>query len=289
MDHRRGMVSAIAAFGLWGFLPLFWKQLEHLHSLTIVCHRTLWGLPLLWMILTIRHRWRGVSMALRSPRLIGLHMLSGSLLAANWLLYIWSTNHERMLEGALGYYLNPFFNMLFGFLWFGERHNRIQLAAIGLAISGAALQFPAVEGWPWVAICLAITFSLYGVIRKRSSLDTLEGLALETSLIAPVALAWITLRNQRSTMPTDHLASSIAVLSGMGAATILPLLCFGHAARNLQLSTLGILQFIGPSIQFMIAWQLYHEPMPGWRIASFALIWMAVLVYMTDMRRKLQD
>ena len=170
--HRSGVLYALAAFFLWGVLPVFWKQLAFLPAATIVAQRTLWSvaflLPLLW--------WSGeagqVARALRSPRAVAWLMLSGLLLSGNWLLYVWATLHERILEGSLGYYLNPFFNMLFGALWFGERHQRGQLAAIALALAGVALQIPAVGHFPWVALTLALSFSLYAVVRKRAPLGS---------------------------------------------------------------------------------------------------------------------
>jgi chloramphenicol-sensitive protein RarD len=285
MNPNPGVLSAVIAFFLWGILPIFWKQLSFLPPLTIVCHRTLWGLLLLSLILWLRKGWTDVVQGLRSPSCLGWHALSGFLLAGNWLLYIWATLNERILEGALGYYLNPFLNMLFGFLWFGERHNRTQLIAIALALAGVALQFPAISGWPWVAIVLAISFSFYAVVKKRAPLSSLGGLSLETLLVAPFATAWLIFHPSHA-LPSQQPTLALLLLIAIGAATVLPLLFFGHAARSISLTTLGILQFIGPTIQFLIGWLLYHEPMPPLRLASFALIWSAVALYAIDSRKR---
>jgi chloramphenicol-sensitive protein RarD len=284
MNPKSGVLSAVIAFVLWGILPVFWKQLAFLPPLTIVCHRTIWGLLLLALVLWFRKGWTEALQSLRDPRSLGWHTLSGLLLAGNWLLYIWATLNERILEGALGYYLNPFFNMLFGFLWFGERHNRTQLIVIGMALAGVALQFPAISGWPWIAIVLAVTFSLYSVVKKRSRLPSLSGLSVETLLMAPFATAWLLLHPSNA-LPSDQPTFALLLLVAIGAATMLPLFFFGHAARSISLTTLGILQFIGPTIQFAIGWLLYHEPMPPLRLASFALIWAAVALYTIDSRK----
>jgi chloramphenicol-sensitive protein RarD len=213
--------------------------------------------------------------------------MSGALLGANWLLYVWATLNGRILEGALGYYLNPFFNMLFGVLWFGERHNRAQIAAIALALCGVAAQIPAVKGFPWVAVTLALTFSLYAVVKKRSPLPAMPGLAVETILLAPLALAWLCFASSGNV--SDAFGGTwprALMLAAAGVATTLPLVCFGHAARNIPLATLGILQFIGPTIQFLIGWKLYAEPMTTTRLLSFAMIWTAIAIYAADAIRR---
>ena len=217
--------------------------------------------------------------ALRSPRAIAWQLLSGLLLSANWLLYIWATLNERILEGSLGYYLNPFFNMLFGALWFGDRHSRPQLAAIVLALAGVALQIPAVGHFPWVALTLALTFSLYAVVRKRAPLGALAGLTAEASLLAPFAMGWLLFSSATPAAAFGDHPRQILLVIGTGLATALPLLCFGHATRTLRLTTLGILQFLGPTLQFLIGWKFYGEPMTTMRLLSFSLIWLAVGLY----------
>jgi chloramphenicol-sensitive protein RarD len=188
----------------------------------------------------------------------------------------------RILEGALGYYLNPFFNMLFGFLWFGERHNRLQLVAIALALSGVALQIPAVGRFPWVALTLALTFSLYAVVKKRAPLGARLGLTAETCLLAPLAFVWLLLACKTPAAAFGGNASHALLVMGSGLATTLPLVFFGYAARTIRLTTLGILQFLGPTLQFFIGWKLYGEPMTGPRLLAFALIWLAVAIYAAD-------
>lgn len=283
MDSTRsGVLAALAAFFLWGILPVFWKLLEFLPAASIVAQRTVWSLLLLLTILMWRGQGSTLRAGLRSPRLLAWHFLSGCLLASNWLLYVWATLNGYIIEAALGYYLNPFFNMLFGALWFGDRNSRWQLAAIGLALAGVAMQVPAVGHFPWIALVLAVTFSLYAVVRKRAPLGSLPGLAAETSLLAPLALGWLVFSHAS---PAEAFGGSWAragLVIGTGLATALPLLLFGYAARIIRLTTLGILQFLGPTIQFFIGWKLYGEPMSGGRLLSFGLIWLAVGIYAVD-------
>jgi chloramphenicol-sensitive protein RarD len=282
--HRSGVMAALAAFFLWGILPVFWKLLDFLPPASIVAQRTVWSLLLVLGILWWRGEGKALRDGLRSRRAICWYLLSGSLLASNWLLYVWATLNGRIIEAALGYYLNPFFNMLFGAMWFGDKNSRWQLAAIALALGGVALQIPAVGHFPWVALTLAVTFSLYAVVRKQAPLGPLVGLAAETCLLAPVALAWLVINNQNVTEAFGGTWAHAALVVGTGLATALPLLFFGHATRTIRLTTLGILQFLGPTIQFFIGWQLYGEPMTGGRLLSFGLIWLAVGIYAADAR-----
>jgi chloramphenicol-sensitive protein RarD len=282
---RSGVLAALAAFFLWGVLPIFWKLLDFLPPPSIVAQRTVWSLVLVLVIVLRQGEMKSLVAGLKSPRALGWHLVSGTLLASNWLLYVWATLHGHIVEAALGYYLNPFFNMLIGAVWFGDRNTRWQMAAIVLALAGVAVQIPAAGHFPWIAVVLAVTFSLYAVVRKMAPLGSLAGLAVETSLLAPIALAWLA---WRSASPADAFGgtwSHAALVIGTGFATALPLLLFGHATRTLRLTTLGILQFLGPTIQFFIGWQIYGEPMSRERLFSFALIWLAVAIFAIDARR----
>jgi chloramphenicol-sensitive protein RarD len=282
----RGIAAAIGAFFLWGILPLYWKALSDIPASTIIAHRTLWSLALLWLLLAIQGKAGTTFSQLRRPRIVVWHLLSGLLLAGNWLLYVWATLHDRIIEAAQGYYLNPFFNMLFGFLLFGERQNRLQQASIAIALLGVVLQFQGQQGFPWIAITLALSFSLYAVVRKKSPMESLPGLSLETLLLVPIALAW--LLTQAPTLGTTMQDISVPTLLLLctGIATATPLLLFGHAARNISLTTLGILQFIGPTLQFLLGWLHYDEPMPRDRTLAFVLIWTAIALYMLSLRKK---
>lgn len=290
MDRTRsGVLAALGAFFLWGVLPIFWKLLGFLPPVSIVSQRTLWSLLLLLPLV-----WFGKSRAefqdgLKRPSTFAWHALSGSLLASNWLLYVWATLNGHIIDGAFGYYLNPFFNMLFGTLWFGERHNRWQLAAISLALVGLCFQFPAVSGFPWISLTLALTFAFYAVVRKKAPLGALSGLVVETIVLAPLALGWLIWKSPTLPAAFGNTPGHAALVITSGVATATPLLFFGYAARTIRLTTLGILQFLGPTLQFLIGWKLYGEPMNTLRLLSFSFIWLAIAVYAVDAIRGSQS
>ena len=277
----KGLWAGVVAFAIWGVLPIYWKHLEFMSATSLVAQRTCWTFLMLWPLLLLRGKGFHAD-----RRVVAWHFLSGGLIAGNWLLYVWSTLNERMIEGALGYYINPFFNMLFGALWFGERHSHLQLAAIAMAFSGVLLQIPGVGHFPWVAVALGGSFSLYGVVRKRSSLGALDGLAVETTVLVPFALAWLLMAH--STVPEAFGDSwpHALLIAGTGLVTAAPLLLFIFASRNIRLSTLGMLQFIGPTTQFFIGWKIYGEPMTTVRLLSFVLIWLAIALYGWDSMRQ---
>lgn len=215
-------------------------------------------------------------------RTVAWHLLSGALIGGNWLLYVWATLNDHMIEGALGYYINPFLSMLFGAIWFGERQNRLQMLAIGVAFAGLLLQIPGVGHFPWIALALGLSFALYGVVRKRSKLGALDGLTLESSLLAPIALGWLVFHHSSVPEAFGGNWQNALWVAGAGLVTAIPLLCFGFASRNIRLSTLGMLQFIGPTLQFFIGWLMYNEPMTPMRLGSFGLIWLAIGLYAWD-------
>lgn len=252
--------------------------------MTIVAQRTCWTCLILWPLLCLKRV--GIRADLRT---LSWHVVSGVLIGGNWLLYVWATINERMIEGALGYYINPFFNMLFGALWFGEKQNRLQMLAIATAFSGVMLQIPGVGHFPWVALALGLSFSLYGVVRKRSSLGALDGLTAETSLLVPVAMAWLLWTHSSVADAFGGSWGSGLLLAGSGVVTAIPLLAFAFASRNIRLSTLGMLQFIGPTLQFFIGWKIYGEPMTSLRLVSFGLIWIAIGLYAVNGIRKKRE
>lgn len=279
--NARGTIAGVLAFFLWGVLPIYWKHLEEFPPMSIVAQRTCWTCLMLWPLLWWRRT--GVS---ADAKTISWHLLSGLLIGGNWVLYVWATVNERMIEGALGYYINPFLNMLFGAIWFGERQNRLQMVAIVTAFAGVMLQIPGVGHFPWVALALALSFSLYGVVRKRSSLGALDGLTLETTLLVPLALAWLAWQHAGMADAFGGDWTSAVLLIGTGIVTAIPLLLFGFASRNIRLSTLGMLQFIGPTMQFFIGWKIYGEPMTSVRLMSFGLIWLSIALYAADAMRR---
>jgi chloramphenicol-sensitive protein RarD len=278
-----GALAAGTAYVLWGLFPLFWKQLKSVDATELIAHRVVWSLFFVLALTFLMKDWDPLLRALRSWRLIGLHLLSGGLLTINWLVYVWAVNHGRVIESSLGYFLVPLINVLMGRLVLREHLRPFQWLAIGIASVGVLMQAFGVGGLPWVAITLAISFGMYGLLRKRSPLGSLAGLSLETALYAPFAASFLLYRAAHGAGALGHSPIHIEMLVlSAGVVTAIPLLLFAHGARTLRLSTLGLLQYICPSIAFALGALVYGEPFDPARLLSFVLIWSALVLYTVD-------
>ncbi|QJB54998.1 EamA family transporter RarD [Pseudodesulfovibrio sp. zrk46] len=282
-DKTSGFLAALGAFMAWGFLPMYWKEVQSVAPLEILCHRIVWSLVFIALVLTINKRWAETFAPMRSFRNVGILVLSSLCIGTNWLLYIWAVNTNHVLESSLGYYMNPLMNVILGFIVFQERPSRMQYVAIGLAAMGVANAVISYGEVPWVSLALAISFAFYGLLRKIAAVESLPGLFLETLILAPVSLYYILHLQVEGT--SGFLAGDMHVdlfLMGAGVATAMPLIGFAFGARRLQLSTLGILQYLAPSIAFLLGVFLYHEPFGSSQLITFALIWSAVAVYSAE-------
>ena len=279
----RGMAAGITAFTLWGLLPGYWKALHWLDSGQVIALRALLTVPVLVVVLLGRRELRVVLAAMRRPRVIGLHLLTAALLAGNWFTFVWATQHNMIVEASLGYFLTPLANVAMGSFFLHEHLRRAQWLAITLAAAGVTMQIIAVGTVPWVALALCGTFACYGLLRKKAALESLAGLTVESLLAVPAAALWLWCS------PPDRFAEGAgewSLLLGMGAITAVPLLGFATAARLLPLSALGILQFIAPSLQFLVGAVVYSEPVNELRLAGFALIWGGLAVFTADAWRQ---
>ena len=274
---RTGILYAATAYATWGLFPIYFKALQAIPPEQIVLHRITWSLAFLTIVLTRRRQWAWLGEVARKPKVLGGFAVSALLLSVNWLIYIWAVQNGRMVDASLGYFINPLVNVLLGLLLLRERLRPIQWTAVGLAASGVAWLTWQSGQLPWVALSLAATFGLYGLLRKTAVLGALEGLALETLLLFPFAMTWLAVlsiehRNVFFDVPFYLLAAA-------GPITAIPLLLFASAARRIPLSLLGMLQYIGPTLQLLIGIWLYHEPFGEARLAGFALTWSALAVY----------
>jgi chloramphenicol-sensitive protein RarD len=284
-NSSKGALAASASFFLWGLFPIFWKLFDGGNPLELTAHRVIWTLAMIIPVLAIRGSLQPTLAAFKSPRVIATHVLSAACLTTNWLIFVWAVVNERVLEAAFGYYLNPFLYILLGRFFLGERHSRTQLLAIAIAAAGVALQFLAVDGIPWASLAIATTFAAYGMLKKKSPLGPFSGLAMEMSLLTPIALIYCSLliTTSHSAFGADFFTTFLLISTGL--VTAVPLLLFARGVRTISLSLLGILQFIAPTGQFLIGWLAYGEPLPPLRLASFALIWIAVIIYILTLRR----
>lgn len=269
-----GIQSGILAFILWGLVPLFWKQLNGHNPWELVAHRAAWSFPLLLGVVLSQRKFGLFLAALRNPKLWGTTLL----LTANWLLYIWLTINGRFVEASLGYFIVPLLNTLLGVAFLGETLRPLQKVSIALA--GVALIFPLLGDlrvFPWAALLIAGLWSFYGFVRKSVGVEGTVALTAETAVAFPFALGFLLFRHAALGSPREAL-----LLIGTGPVTVAPLLLFGHAVPRVPLSTLGLLQYLGPTITFICGQLIAPEPIPWYRAALLGTVWLAIIVYIYD-------
>lgn len=282
-DVSKGVLSAALAYAAWGLFPLYFKQVAQVPALEVVAHRTLWCMVFVLGLLALLRRWAWLGEVLKQPRVLAAFAVSALLLSLNWLVYVWAVQNDHVLDASLGYFINPLVNVALGFVFLHERPRPLQWLAVGLAAAGVLWLTVLTGRLPWVALVLAASFGVYGLLRKVATLGALEGLALETMLLTPVAagaLAWWTRQGSSAFAQSDM--GELGLLMFAGPLTALPLLLFATGARRIPLATLGLLQYISPSLQFGLGVWLYHEPFGNSRVLGFALIWTALAVYSAE-------
>lgn len=280
---RSGFVVALLCYLLWGFLPLLFHQLEPVNSVTVVAYRTLWSLILVGGILLVRRGVGEVRAALADPQTRRSMLASSVLLAVNWLTYVWAVQTGQLLEGSLGYFINPLINVAIGMALLNERLTLWQGVAIAVAALAIVVQWAGIGHFPYLALTVATTFGFYGFFRKTAKVGSASGLFVETLVLAPVALAWVGF----SIWHDGGLGAAgeprmFLLLMLTGPATAVPLLLFAFAVQRLRLATIGMLQYMSPSIQFVIAILVLHEPINPLQLLSFALIWVSLAIYSAD-------
>jgi chloramphenicol-sensitive protein RarD len=278
-----GAIYAALAFFAWGLFPLYFRQIAHVPSGEILVHRIVWSLVFVLVVLSLRRQWGWLKPVLRQPKVLAAFAASALLLSANWLTYIWAVNNGHVIDASLGYFINPLVNVLLGYTVLHERLRRMQWLALGLAASGVLWLAIQAGHLPWIALALAGSFGLYGLLRKVATLGALEGLTLETLLLAPIAavVLGMWMFNGSSTFPAPD-AITNAWLIAAGPITAIPLLLFAAGARRISLTTLGLLQYIGPTLQLALGLWLFHEPFSAARLVGFALIWLALALYSAE-------
>lgn len=280
---QAGAVYAALAFVWWGLFPLYFRVVTSVAPFDVLAHRIVWCTLFLGLVLTWRRQWAWLAQVRRSPRVLGAFSASALLIAVNWLTYIWSVHNDHVVDASLGYFITPLVNVLLGTTLLHERLRRAQWVALALAGLGVAWLTVQAGHPPWIALVLAISFGGYGLLRKVAVLGALEGLTLETLLLAPLALVVLAFEWQRGTgsFPAQDWATNLWLI-GLGPVTAVPLLLFAAGARRLSMTTLGLLQYIGPTIQFVLALWVFHEPFAWSRLAGFGCIWLALAVYSAE-------
>lgn len=280
---RLGFPAALGAYLIWGSLPLYIRAMKHVGALELLSHRVIWSLPTAIVLIALAANWRDVKAAFSGANLKWL-ALSGVLIGANWSIYIWAINAEHAIEASLGYYINPLVNVLLGMLIFSEKLRPAQWAAVAIAATGVGVMAVAFGHVPWVALGLCATFASYSVIRKKVSIDSRAGFLVEVIILLPLALGWLVWF--ATTQPGGRWMGEggwdIPLLLAAGPITAAPLILFALAAKRLKLSTLGMLQYIGPTIQFLIAVAVFKEAFTLHHAVAFGFIWTALIVFTAD-------
>jgi chloramphenicol-sensitive protein RarD len=281
-ESRNGLIAGVIAFSMWGVFPIYFKLVDSVSSFEILLHRIVWAVPFGALVLLFRHQWPEVRLAFADRRKLLWLGLAALCISANWFIYIWAVQHGRIFEASLGYYINPLMYVLVGVFFFAEKLRPLQIAAIAAAFVGIMVLTVKGGVFPWSSLGLAVLFTAYGVIRKQVPVGAMPGLFVETILLFPVAFAalvWMMLAGRSAFDGGDITLMTLLLLAG--PFTVLPLLFFAVAARRVSLTTLGFMQFIGPSLQFVVG-VYYGEQLTTAHIICFGLIWTAVLIFSAD-------
>ena len=285
-DSPKGLVLAISAYLLWGFLPIYMKALSDVPVLEVLAHRVIWSVPVAGAILIWLGRTSDLRAALRSPRMIGMAALTAALISVNWAIYVWSIQSGQALEAALGYYINPLFSVFLGAVLLKERLSRPQWAAIALAALAVLVLTYEAGRVPFVALGLTVSWGIYAYLKKRLPLGPNQGFMLEVLILSPLAVGWVMWIAARGEMVflTDTSVTVLMLLAGV--VTAVPLMLYANGAKLLRLSTIGILQYIAPTMIFLTAVFVFGEPFGTARAIAFPMIWAALLIYTGSMLRR---
>jgi chloramphenicol-sensitive protein RarD len=281
--RRAGLMLGVGAYLFWGVMPLYFKAIAEVAPTEIVAHRIVWSLVFLAALATLWRKWPAIRAAASTPQVLATLVVTALLIGINWLLFIYAIVSRHVLEASLGYYLNPLVNVLLGVVLLKERLSAAQIIATGLAAAGVAVLAAGAGSGLWISLTLAASFALYGFVRKVAPVDSVEGLAIETALLAPVALGWLIWLRQAGELGMGRFGTDVDILLALGGAvTAIPLLMFTAAARRLPYSMLGFLQYIAPSLQFLLAVLAFGEPLTTPHLVCFAAIWTALAIFTLD-------
>ena len=285
-SSNSGVINAVAAYLMWGLAPIYFKLLSSVGAAEILVHRVVWSTVLLFIIVVAINKWQQLIDIVTNKKLLSRLFITATILASNWFLFIWAVNNDHILDASLGYYINPLLNVALGMIFLGERLRKWQGIAVGLAVVGVLIQVIMLGTIPVISLVLAGTFGVYGLLRKKLHVDSFVGLLIESLVMLPVALIFwqFFLVSETSNMVANTWSMNV-ILMMAGVVTTAPLLCFTAAAKRLTLASLGFFQYIGPSIMFILATFMYQEPLAPAKLATFALIWAALVIYSLDSLR----
>ncbi|HID88912.1 MAG TPA: EamA family transporter RarD [Anaerolineae bacterium] len=278
-----GTWYAVSAYTLWGLLPVYWKWLRHVPALQLMSHRVVWSFVSLCTFLVITRRWSRFRAAIGDKRVLRIHLITAALIGINWLTYVWAVNAGFVVETSLGYFINPLLSVALGVIFLRERLRPLQWTAVGIAAMGVFYLTFIYGTFPWIALTLALAFGFYGLVKKTAPMGSLYGLTLETGILLPPTLGYLLfwkIQGEGAFLHTGPLFDLLLV--GAGPTTAVPLLLFAAAAQRIPLSLVGILQYIAPTLQFLLGVLVYHEPFPPTRFVGFSLVWIALAILALD-------
>jgi chloramphenicol-sensitive protein RarD len=280
---NKGFWYAIGAYLTWGMFPVYWKWLEQVPAIQLIGHRIGWSFVMLLGLILVTHQWKKFRTAALTGRVLRIYFVSALLIGANWLIYVWSVNAGYIVEASLGYFINPLFSVLLGVVFLRERLRPLQWLPVGLAAAGVLYLTFVYGSLPWIALSLAFTFGLYGLVKKTAPLGSLYGLTLETGLLFLPALAYLLYVNATGSGAFLHSSPSANwLMVGAGLVTIVPLLMFSSAARQIPLSLVGILQYITPSMQFLLGVLVYREAFSSHQLLGFGIVWLGLIIFWAE-------
>ncbi len=287
--HLAGIGFGLIAYGIWGFFPLFFRQIGHVSPLDILSNRAAWACLFVGLLLTLHQRWGHVLAAFRTPRQLAMLALAALLVGSNWLAFLWAVANHQVVASSLGYFLTPLVNVLLGLVILKERLNRLEWISVALALTALANEIASRGSLPWVSLFLAATFGCYGLVRKQVPVDALSGLWLETLTMLPLCGLYALWQVQHGHLVfAAHDASTTLLLIAAGILTALPLMAFAAATQRLDLATVGMLMYINPTLQFLTAIWLFDEPLQPERLVSFGLIWVGLLFFSVSIWGKMK-
>jgi chloramphenicol-sensitive protein RarD len=277
------VLLALTAFGFWGFVPIYFKAVQDVSPLEVLAHRIIWSVPLTAGLILLGRGFHGLRQTFSSGKVLLTLLLSATLVACNWFVFIYAVSTDRVLQASLGYYINPLVNVLLGVVLLRERLRVLQITAVMLAAAGTATLTINYGRLPWIALVLGFSFGFYGLIRKTIPIESLNGLFAETTLISPLALAYLAWMGAKGGIAFGSAGwQPTTLLFLAGAVTTFPLLCFTSAARRLRYSTVGLLQYVAPTLNFLLAVYWYDEPFSLVNLVAFTLIWIGLAIFMFD-------
>lgn len=279
----KGILTALTAFTIWGSFPFYFKQLGDYNAVEIIGHRVIWTFVCLSLFLIATKRWEWLKTLRASPRLIGITFLSGIIIAINWLTYVWAVNANQILEASLGYFISPLIGILLSLIFLQERLRPLQWVAVTFALASVLIQVVMLGKLPWVSLVLAFSFSVYGVMQRRTPLQAVDAMFIETALLVPLCIVWFMNANVASSSISFWLSNKIWFLMLAGPITLIPLLLFNKSTKMVAFSILSFMNYLTPTIIFLLAIFYYHEPFDTHRLMIFGLIWLGLLLFSIDL------